>query len=364
MKITRSVKCHYSWLTNKKKLELSSILKEYSEVVNWFIKEYESVIPEKTKYELILKEHIHKADTWLSARLVKNAFQEGYTIVQGTKESCKALNKSYSSPTHKLNTMTVSCTIATIDKNPSTKAFDLNVTLGSIGNKMKIHIPLKKHKQFIKWDSLGKLNSTVTVTDKYIQFSFEIDTGKKKTSGDLLGVDIGMNKLLATSDNNIYGDRTRSLIDKLRRKKRCSKAYYRCKEEIKEYLCKEVKNIPFNELRLLVCENLKGLKNKMKVKRRLTKNIRRVLTNWNYRFVLERIKALCEENRVSFRSVLPYYTSVTCSSCGHSEKRNRLNQESFYCVSCGYSDNADLNASKVILDRFLTGKYGSGFQTC
>lgn len=364
MKITRSVKCHYSWLTNKKKSELNSILKEYSGVVNWFIKEYESVIPEKTKYDLILKEHIHRADTWLSARLVKNAFQEGYVLVQGTKESCKVLNKKYSSPTHRLSTMTVSCTVATIDKHPNTKDFDLNVTLGSIGNRMKISIPLKKHKQFIKWDSQGKLNSTIIITDKYVQFSFEIDTGKKKTVGNLLGVDIGMNKLLATSEGNLHGEHLRYLIDKLKRKKRCSKAYYKCKEEIKEYLCREVKNIPFEDLKLLVCEKLKGLKYKMKVKLRLTKNIRRVLTNWNYSFVLERIKALCEENRVSFRSVLPFYTSVTCSSCGHSEKGNRLIQESFCCLKCGHSDNADLNASKVILNRFLTGKYGSGFQTC
>ena len=364
MKITRSVKCHYSWLTLSKKKSLESILEEYSKVVNWFIKEYESVIPETRKYDLLLKEHIHNVSTWLSARMIKNAFQEGYALVQGTKESCTALNKKYNTPKHTLKTMTVSCTIATIDKYPGTKDFDLNVTLGSIGNSIKISIPLKKHKQFIKWDSQGKLCSTVIVTDKYIQFSFEIDTGKKKTSGNLMGCDIGMNKLIATSDDQLHGYKIPDLIAKLRRKKHCSKAYYACKEEIREYVCKQVKNIPFKDLKLLVCEKLKGLKYKMKVNRRKTKKFRRVLTNWNYGFVLERIKALCEENRVSFRSVLPFYTSQICSSCGHCEKRNRPSQELFCCVKCGYSSNADLNASKVILGRFLTGKYGSSFLTC
>ena len=96
----------------------------------------------------------------------------------------------------------------------------------------------------------------------------------------------------------------------------------------------------------------------------MSKNIRSSIGKWNVSYWFDRLEQKCEENRVSFRSVLPFYTSVTCSNCGHSEKRNRLNQESFCCLKCGYSSNADLNASRVILDRFLTGKYGSGFQTC
>ena len=71
---------------------------------------------------------------------------------------------------------------------------------------------------------------------------------------------------------------------------------------------------------------------------------------------------LSEENRVTFRSVLPYYTSLECSNCGHVEKGNRLSQELFVCQSCGYTDNADENASKVILKRFTMGTYGSHYK--
>ena len=67
-------------------------------------------------------------------------------------------------------------------------------------------------------------------------------------------------------------------------------------------------------------------------------------------------------NRVSFRSVSPWNTSRECFSCGHIEKGNRLSQESFVCQKCGHSDNADLNASKVILKRFTTGTYGSCYK--
>ena len=100
----------------------------------------------------------------------------------------------------------------------------------------------------------------------------------------------------------------------------------------------------------------------MKERGRLSKNIRSVFYNLSYRQVLQRIQMLCEENRVSFRSVLPYNTSRECSECGHIEKGNRLSQESFVCLKCGHSDNADSNASKVILKRFTTGTYGSCYK--
>ena len=45
----------------------------------------------------------------------------------------------------------------------------------------------------------------------------------------------------------------------------------------------------------------------------------------------------------------PRYTSQTCSSCGHVAKENRLTQANFNCISCGFSENADINASRNIL---------------
>ncbi len=47
--------------------------------------------------------------------------------------------------------------------------------------------------------------------------------------------------------------------------------------------------------------------------------------------------------------VNPAYTSQTCSSCGHKDKANRKTQSKFECVSCGYSENADVQAARNIL---------------
>ena len=48
-------------------------------------------------------------------------------------------------------------------------------------------------------------------------------------------------------------------------------------------------------------------------------------------------------------AVPPQHTSQKCSKCGYTTKENRKTQSKFSCISCGYMDNADINAAKNIL---------------
>ena len=43
--------------------------------------------------------------------------------------------------------------------------------------------------------------------------------------------------------------------------------------------------------------------------------------------------------------VAPAFTSQTCSKCGYVDKENRLEQEKFECRCCGFTINADHNAT-------------------
>jgi putative transposase len=45
------------------------------------------------------------------------------------------------------------------------------------------------------------------------------------------------------------------------------------------------------------------------------------------------------------------YSSVTCSSCQNIDKRSRSHQ-SFICTSCGYQDHADVNAARILKQRY------------
>ena len=90
--------------------------------------------------------------------------------------------------------------------------------------------------------------------------------------------------------------------------------------------------------------------------------MRRLLGAWAYRYWFRRLRMTCDENRVRFASVSPWNSSRECHVCGHAEQRNRLDRDHFRCLKCGYAGDADLNAARVILKRFLTGPYGAGCQ--
>jgi putative transposase len=48
-------------------------------------------------------------------------------------------------------------------------------------------------------------------------------------------------------------------------------------------------------------------------------------------------------------AIEPRYTSQKCSKCGKVSPDNRKTQSEFSCVSCGYEENADMNAARNIL---------------
>ena len=88
-------------------------------------------------------------------------------------------------------------------------------------------------------------------------------------------------------------------------------------------------------------------------KGKTSKNLRKLLGHWNLTHLTQRIRERCEENRVFLTTVLPQYTSQTCSSCGEIHKESRLG-ELYECVSCGNTIDADYNASLNIRNLFLS----------
>ncbi len=48
-------------------------------------------------------------------------------------------------------------------------------------------------------------------------------------------------------------------------------------------------------------------------------------------------------------TINPKYTSQRCSKCGHTNKTNRKSQAISCCISCRYTNNADINAAKNVI---------------
>lgn len=355
MKITRSSKTTLKFLTQKKRVILYEVMDEYSRLVNLFI----SMFWDKNfKISDLTKEITNLPESWLSARMRQCAAREALGMVAGARNKAIAKGEDPIRPVHTGKKMILSAQIVAIENGRN--SFDLWLVLSSIGNNIKLYIPLKRHRHF-NWFSEWKISNTVIIHRNYVQFSFEKETGTKKTEGQSIGVDVGINHLLATSEKQLIGSDVRSLINIIKRKKQNSRAYIRAKKTLSYYLHKVVKDsLHWKELWLVVVEKLKDLKKGKQPDR--GKTFRKTLSNWNYGELLNIIQMRCEENRVFFRSINPYKTSQACPSCSHIERGNRVG-ENFRCLKCGYSEHADIVGSFNILTRFTTGRYGAGFQT-
>lgn len=76
-----------------------------------------------------------------------------------------------------------------------------------------------------------------------------------------------------------------------------------------------------------------------------------LLKNWSYYDLQNKVKYKAEEKGIKVILINPRYTSKRCSKCGniHSENRDiKKDQSKFECITCGYKENADINASKNI----------------
>jgi len=73
------------------------------------------------------------------------------------------------------------------------------------------------------------------------------------------------------------------------------------------------------------------------------------LKDWTYYDLRQKVKYKAEEHGIELKLVNPRYTSQRCCKCGHIDKQNRPKEEKgqafFQCVACGFSENADYNAS-------------------
>jgi IS605 OrfB family transposase len=334
-------------------------------VVNIFI-DYFWLNPEKATKGELLKPVVDIPETWLSARLRKVAAREAIDMINAAKQRWK---EKAVKPVHKGNRMYVSCTIADLVstknngyKTEDSRLFDAWLHIAGVGNKMIMDLPIKYHKHFNKYNNIGKRLNSYIITKNYVQFSFEIVTETKKEGLKCIGIDTGINALASLNNGNQYGKDIKGCIERVKRCKQKSKGYYVAKRALKQRIDETAKEIIIKENPdLIVVEQLKNMGYKTKLKARLSKSIRASIGTWNWKYWLKRLEMQCELNRVSFRTVSPYYTSTTCPVCGQTNRGNRLG-EVFLCLSCGHGDNADINAGKNILNRFLTGQYGARYK--
>ena len=364
MKVTRSIKLHFSrWLTSAKKKNIAEFFEVcHGGMCNMLSPVENQIRQGKSCFDMLKKNAIVAPTAGISARLRQNLIQNLYAQVNGHLKLSATLNKQYKTPRIKKGSLFLSSSVSRIVTSPELVDFDLLVELHSTGMP-KLAIPLKRNRllnAYLKTQG-AKLCTSILMTTSYVQVTVEFDVSKRSTGG-VIGVDPGAINLIATDAGTMYGTCIPSLLRKLRRKKRYSTAWYRCKKEISSYVAHTVKQLPLQDISLLVLEDNRGIRHNRKQRGRLCRNIRSFLDGWTAGELSRRIEYATQSNGVSLRRVSAWNNSIHCPACGRIGKDNRLNQSTFKCAGCGHSAHADSVGALNVLARFSLGKYGSEYK--
>lgn len=389
----RRVEHTLKFATAAKRQKLDSFFAEYARVVNGFIELYwnSDKLPGKANAEVY-----GKIDSWMMGKSRKCAANQAIKILKSVAKKDKqktyqAYKKAYSKakernrdilgilsarwsewskerslrhrikmPVFNGNTIDLNSDLVRIQDANKSSEFDLWIRLGSIfGNRESLILPTKHHERSRRFEKTGwtQRKSICLRRDSqsryYADVFWEKENLKTSQQGQAVGVDIGINKLLTTSDGEELGTELRSKLDKLNRRKQSSRNWNQTRKEIKDYIGFVTNRFPW-DTDVVVMENILNIT--QKTRGRVGKATRKLLGHWNIDLIYRRMSEKAEMNRVHLVFTEPAYSSQTCNSCGAIDKKSR-NGELFKCTACGHADDADVNGAKNILQHFLDGHF-------
>ena len=202
----------------------------------------------------------------------------------------------------------------------------------------------------------------------YVSILYEIpDIDVITRPRTIVGIDIGIKKLLTLSDgtnydNNKYIEKYQKRIKRkqreLSRKVKGSNNYYKCKKELailysklansrKYYVHKITKNIT-DEYDIITCEKLttkemiiKGKENKLSTK----------INDATFSEIIRQLSYKVKFKGKNFYQINTYYpSSQICSRCDNQDKKYKdLNEREYKCIKCGQMLDRDFNASINIM---------------
>lgn len=206
----------------------------------------------------------------------------------------------------------------------------------------------------------------------FLHIVFEKEVESPKLTGEVTGIDRGINKIAVTSENRFYsGKECKCITHKYRRLRSKLQACgtRSAKRHLKELSRKEnryradvnhcVSKSIISETApgtVLVLEDLSSVRHN----RKLNKKMRTLLYNWSFFQLQEFLTYKAQEKGVAVEYVDARFTSQKCSVCGHVSRSNRTSQAQFRCRKCGLTLNADLNASRNIRQNYLAAICGKG----
>ena len=247
-----------------------------------------------------------------------------------------------------------------------------------------------------QWGDIEHASSARVTKDRsgrwFVSFTYPAPYIAHEPTGEIVGLDMGVAHTATTSTGKFLdmqdllskgeAQRKRRLQRKLARQVKGSNRRNQTKLAIAKLSAKETDRRKdwiektttdlVREYDLIVLEDLK-IKNMTRSAKGTVENpgknvkaksgLNRSILSKNWGMFRQRLtdKAVNATTPVEIIFVTPAYTSMRCSECGHTEQKNRKSQALFCCLSCDYTDNADVNAAKNIIAAGLavTGRGGT-----
>ena len=240
------------------------------------------------------------------------------------------------------------------------------VKLLTLNKRVSVPISVPEYfKQYINWKRCSADLFQTYDGKTFLHIVFETETPNVVINEERVGIDRGIKKLAVVSDNRFFGggklkhisQRYEKLRSELQSKGHSGKRHLRtikCKEnrfrkDVNHCITKQIV-ATLKSGSTIVLEKLTGIRGGS---HKLRKQQRKEVNKWNF-FQFEQFltyKAMWKGINVEY--VDARYTSQRCSCCGHIKKSNRINQWKFKCKKCGFQLNADLNASRNIVLKYL-----------
>jgi putative transposase len=243
----------------------------------------------------------------------------------------------------------------------------------------KLIIPVKfsnYHREILQDKKLA--NSFTLKLNRYNRIEiigcYEVETNNPipKDNAELIGIDIGLKKLITSSDGEIIEQNLKILkkLDKIMKKQANRQTFEKYLQKKlgddfalsdKRYLLKQTKLTDFVKCdnRFKIKQFLKGREDNHIVMEDLeisssatsSKVVNNMLKRLHIQYIKNDIVKYSKEQGIKVSLINPAYTSQECPICGHISKENRKTQEKFCCVNCNHTDDADHNASVNIMNR-------------
>ncbi len=340
----RACKVTLKFATEKKKMAINALLESYRSAVNFYIR---SLWDNPGKLDGPTLARLQ--NTRLSERYKSQALKQALEIVIATKLSARELKKYVSRPIFNGNA-TLDAKFVAVEEGKG--SFDLIIKLSVLYKGHPIIIPTRRTAILDKWLAFpeAKIVQGCSLSEDSLILWVEIPDLPPKIQGRVIGLDLGVNKLISDSDGNHYGTDFKRIRDRIRRCRPGSKGRLRAHRERENFINRTVNLLPWPELRAVGIEDLRGIKTGKQWNR--NKAFRKALAPWTVRQAINRIELKARENRVLPVANNPANSSQTCPICGTVSRLNRRGED-FLCVACGHADDADTVGARNILARTL-----------